>query len=202
MEIWNKVCRPPEDALKKITGGRLSGMTDISPQWRYKIMTEVFGPCGSGWKYEIVKFWSHEAGDETLAFCQVNLYYRKDGEWSEAVPGIGGSMLTAIEKRGAYHSDECYKMALTDALSVAMKTLGVAADIYSGMWDGSKYKREQVEYASESQRKELLRLVGEFGDATPEGKRLMAYLADNGLTWEKANITIASARRVLEEKRK
>ena len=28
-----------------------------------------------------------------------------------------------------YTSDECYKMALTDALSVACKALGVAADV-------------------------------------------------------------------------
>ena len=35
-----------------------------------------------------------------------------------------------MESKGAYVSDECYKMALTDALSVAMKALGVAADVY------------------------------------------------------------------------
>jgi hypothetical protein len=64
-----------------------------------------------------------------------------------------------------------------------------------------KGSQQTIVYASEAQRKEMLRLVGEFGDATPEGKRLMAYLADNGLTWEKANATIASARKVLEEKR-
>ena len=140
MQIWDKVKRPPESALKRINGGRLSGMTDISPQWRYKIMTDTFGPCGTGWKYEIVKFWAQEAGPETMAFCEIKLYYRNDGEWSDPIPGVGGSMLTAVEKKGPYNSDECYKMALTDALSVAMKTLGVAADIYMGMWDGSKYR--------------------------------------------------------------
>ena len=30
-------------------------------------------------------------------------------------------------------------MATTDALGVAMKHLGVAADVYMGLWDGSKY---------------------------------------------------------------
>ena len=33
-------------------------------------------------------------------------------------------------------------MAITHALSTAMKMLGMAADIYAGMWDGSKYKQE------------------------------------------------------------
>ena len=36
-------------------------------------------------------------------------------------------------------------MALTDALSVAMKQLGVAAKIYEGLWDGSKYRDEPDE---------------------------------------------------------
>ena len=44
--------------------------------------------------------------------------------------GTGGSSEVSMESKGAYVSDECYKMALTDALSVAMKALGVAADVY------------------------------------------------------------------------
>ena len=31
-------------------------------------------------------------------------------------------------------------MAVTDAIGTAMKMIGVAADIYFGKWDGSKYK--------------------------------------------------------------
>jgi hypothetical protein len=34
-------------------------------------------------------------------------------------------------------------MALTDALSVAFKALGVAADIYAGQWDGKTYKEDK-----------------------------------------------------------
>ena len=36
----------------------------------------------------------------------------------------------AKEKNGLYTSDECFKMALTDAISVACKALGFGADIY------------------------------------------------------------------------
>ena len=34
MEIYNSLSRPPKDALKQITGGKLSGKTDINPQWK------------------------------------------------------------------------------------------------------------------------------------------------------------------------
>jgi hypothetical protein len=141
LEIWDKVARPPKEALKAIKGGRLSGMTDIKPQWRYKAMTEQFGPCGIGWKYVITDKWSERGSDEQLlCFVNVDLFYKHEGEWSEAIPGSGGSMLITKESKGLHTSDEGYKMALTDALGVAMGKIGVAADIYMGQWDGSKYK--------------------------------------------------------------
>ena len=40
-------------------------------------------------------------------------------------------------------SDECYKMALTDAISVAAKALGVAADVYYKN-DRSKYIMDTI----------------------------------------------------------
>ena len=140
MELWEKLRRPPASALKKIGGGRLKGMTDIKPQWRYQAMTEQFGPCGIGWKYTIGNQWvGHSPDDQLMAFCNINLYIRVDGEWSDAIPGTGGSMLVAKEKTGMHANDEAYKMALTDALSVAMTRIGVASDIYMGQWTGSKY---------------------------------------------------------------
>ena len=141
MEIWNKLKQPPVSALKKIGGGRLKGMTDINPQWRYKAMTEQFGICGVGWTYEIINTWSEQGADGViLAFAKIALLIKNGDVWSEPIPGIGGSTMVAKETSGLYSSDECYKMAVTDALSVAMKMLGVASDIYEGLWDGSKYR--------------------------------------------------------------
>ena len=142
MEIWNKVKTPPANALKKIMGGRLKGMTDISPQWRFEVLTEVFGPVGTGWKYEIDKIWMEPGTDGQIAcFALVNLFYiiKERDCWSDPIPGIGGNMFISKEKNGMYTSDECYKMAVTDALSVAAKTLGIGADVYAGRMDGSKY---------------------------------------------------------------
>jgi len=115
-------------------------MTDINPQWRIQMMTERFGPIGVGWYYEALNRWTEPgAGDEVLCFVDINVYIKDGGEWSKPIYGLGGSKLVAKESGGMYSNDEGYKMALTDALSVAMKELGVAADIYKGLWDGSKY---------------------------------------------------------------
>ena len=49
-------------------------------------------------------------------------------------------MFVAKESNGPYVSDECYKMATTDAISVACKALGIGADVY---WeaDSTKYSK-------------------------------------------------------------
>ena len=140
MQIWNKLKRPPATALKTIQAGRLKGKSDINPQWRLEAMTEQFGPIGIGWKYEVVKMWNEPLGSEVACFVLVNVFIKNGENWSDAIPGVGGSMLLQQEKNGLHVSDEGYKMALTDALSVALKQIGVAADIYAGLWDGSKYK--------------------------------------------------------------
>lgn len=130
VDLYNKLREVPNEALKSIGAGRLKGMSDINPMWRIQRMTEIFGTCGFGWKYEITKQWTETYCKEVKAFCNINLYVKDNGEWSEAIPGTGGSSAVAIERNGAYVNDEAFKMALTDALSVAMKALGVGADVY------------------------------------------------------------------------
>jgi hypothetical protein len=159
MEIWNKVKQPPKTALKAIQAGRLKGKSDINPQWRYEAITELFGPCGIGWTYTIEKLWTEPGLDgQVFAFAQISFYHLVSSEeverptdivgvttlvyqprWSDPIPGIGGSMLLTKESSGIHHNDEAYKMAVTDALSVALKMIGVGADVYQGFYDGSKY---------------------------------------------------------------
>ena len=139
LKVWNLVRKVPNEALKSIQGGRLKGMSDINPMWRLKTLTETYGECGIGWKYEIVKKeMADGAKGEVAAFVDINLYTKNGNEWSAAIPGTGGSMFIANEKNGLYTSDEAYKMALTDAISVACKALGIGADVYWAK-DPTKY---------------------------------------------------------------
>ena len=138
--VWDAVKDVPKQAQKNIAAGRLKGMTDISPQWRYLVMTQTFGPIGIGWKFTIDRQWLEDGSDDQrCAMTNISLYVKHEGEWSAAINGTGGSAFIAKESRGLYTSDEAYKMSLTDALSVAMKMLGVGAVIYSAGNDYSKY---------------------------------------------------------------
>lgn len=145
MSIYEKLKTVPDEAQKKITGGRLNGMTDIKPMWRIQKLTEVFGPVGVGWKTKIKnKEIIEGANGEKIAIVDIDLFVKMDNEWSEAIEGTGGSSFVANESKGLYTSDECFKMAYTDALSVACKALGMGAEVY---WGDSKYtnnKKEEI----------------------------------------------------------
>jgi hypothetical protein len=130
LDIYNAFCSVPDNAKKPITGGRLKGKTDINPMWRIKALTEQFGPCGIGWYYEPLKQWTEQAGEEICVFVDIYLYVKVDGEWSKPIFGTGGNKLLEKESKGLYVSDECYKKATTDAISVACKQLGIGADVY------------------------------------------------------------------------
>jgi hypothetical protein len=143
MDIYNAVRVAPREALKTIGAGRLKGMSDINPMWRIKTLTQEFGPCGIGWRYEITKQWTEQgSNDQIVAFCNIDLFVKIGDEWSAAIPGTGGSDFVTKERSGLYTSNECYKMALTDAISVACKSLGVAADVYWAK-DPTKYTQPE-----------------------------------------------------------
>lgn len=140
----------PDEAMKPITGGRLKGMTDINPMWRIKRLTELFGACGVGWWYEITdkQIICDEATSQKAAFVDILLYFvdHETGKTSHGIPGTGGASFVAKESSGLYLSDECFKMALTDAISVAAKALGIGADVYFQK-DRTKYGTEAEEEA-------------------------------------------------------
>ena len=138
LNLWNRVAEVPKEAQKPIPGGRLKGMTDINPVWRLKKLTEMYGPCGIGWYYEITSKTEREvANGEILVFVDINLYVKHEGEWSKPIHGTGGNKLATNESKGIYYSDEAYKMAETDAISVACKSLGFGSDIY---WSNGRSK--------------------------------------------------------------
>lgn len=146
MYFYNMGREVPDNAKKPIKAGRLNGMTDINPMWRIKRLTEMFGACGIGWWYEVTdkRVVFDEITNQKATFVDILLYFvdPMTGHASHGIPGTGGSSFVAQEKNGPYLSDECFKMALTDAISVATKALGIGADVYFEK-DRTKYTNEE-----------------------------------------------------------
>ena len=151
LSIYERVRCVRKEAKKEIEAGRLKGKHDINPMWRIKALTEVFGPAGFGWYTEVVRTWTEasESG-EMAVFVDINLFVKKDGEWSKPIFGNGGNKLIANEKKYEngqqvyipYLDDDAYKKAYTDAISVAAKALGVGADVY--------FEKDKGKYASQA----------------------------------------------------
>jgi hypothetical protein len=167
MRLWETLGKTDPSATKKFKrAGGFSG-TAVRPMWSNKRMTEEFGSCGIGWGQTEPQFQTVEAGGEILVYCTVGLWYNEKLEGSslsksQTVYGVGGDkVLTQIfEKDGQGNKikdadgrfktypqtdDEAFKKAYTDALSNAMKFIGVAADVHMGLFDDSKYVQSMVE---------------------------------------------------------
>lgn len=204
LEIYERVRQVPTSAQRKIQAGRLKGKTDINPMWRIKALTEQFGPCGIGWKYTITdKHLENGANNEVSAFVDIDLFIKVDGAWSDAIPGTGGSAFVASERNGLYTSDECFKMALTDAISVACKALGFGADVYWAK-DATKYtSRPERQQPNEAAGKPVCKDCGKpIYPVTHGGKSYtVAEIAENARKTYKAPLCWAcmTARRKTNE---
>lgn len=180
MELYNKVRQVPKEAQKPINAGRLKGMTDINPMWRIQLLTEIFGMCGIGWYYNVTEQKTVEANNEVCAFVDIDLYVKVDGEWSKPIHGSGGAKLATQETKGIYVSDECFKMATTDAISVACKQLGFGADVY---WQAgrSKYTADvqPVQDKPKTAQHTDTKTQAEVIDEAEAKARVLKYINDN-----------------------
>lgn len=183
MYIYNRSRECPKTALREIQSGRLKGKSEINPMWRIKKLTELFGPCGIGWKYTIDKQWTEACSTgEIAAFVNISLYFKYEEKWSEAIIGTGGSSFVASEKSGMHISDECYKMALTDAISVACKALGVAADVY---WNSDVTKYSEDSNNKETQQKNSNVFSGKQLQEAIDKVRACKSRSDINAVWKK-----------------
>ena len=139
--IWDNLGRTDPAHVKSFQrGGGFRG-TAIKPMWSFRRMTEEFGPCGEGWGVNEPSFQVVPGTDgEVLVYCTVSIYYR-NGEHNtpHTVYGVGGDKVVVKNKYGLSSDDEAFKKAFTDAITNALKLIGVGADVHMGLFDDSKY---------------------------------------------------------------
>jgi hypothetical protein len=167
-KIWDQLGRTdPAHTSQFKRGGGFSG-TAIKPIWSFRRMTEMFGPCGIGWgvsepTFQVVP--GHEG--EVLVYCTAAIWYAQGEEQSRTVYGVGGDKVVAKNKYGLNGNDEAFKAAYTDALTNALKLIGVGADVHMGRFDDNKYVRAmQEEFSEPPALKNAKREVGWSKDGT------------------------------------
>lgn len=152
--LWDKLGKTDPAHTKEFTrGGGFKG-TAIKPMWSYKRMTEEFGPCGKGWGINLPDFQLVTAAEEILVYCTVSVWY---GDRDTITIGVGGDKVAGKNKFGVNTDDEAFKKAFTDAVTNALKMIGVGADVHMGMFDDNKYvnsmREEFGQQANDQQQK-------------------------------------------------
>ena len=142
--LWDILKRTDPKATKPFQrAGGFRG-TQIDPAWRLQMMTEVFGPVGFGWGWEQVE-WTIA---ERMVFICARVWFSDPMDRSVRFytgPQWGGTEMVRRNRDGTERpDDECFKMSMTDAIGKCFLQLGLAADIYLGQFDDSKYQEEST----------------------------------------------------------
>ena len=134
---WDQLKKTDPKFTKRINKG-FGEITTIDPQWQIGKMTEVFGPVGVGWGYNVKYTYT-----EQLVFAEVSVWTNFKDTYGPVC-----SVQKLWRKTGAL-DDEAPKKAMTDAMTKALSHLGVSADVFLGMFDNSKYvEKVAAEYKS------------------------------------------------------
>lgn len=140
-DLWDRLGKTDPSHTKQFKrSGGFSG-TAIKPMWSYRRMTEEYGPCGEGWGVNEPSFQVVSGPEgEVLVYCTVSIWH---GGREKTVFGVGGDKVVGKNKYGLVSDDEAFKKAFTDAVTNALKLIGVGADVHMGMFDDSKYVSER-----------------------------------------------------------
>ena len=144
-ELWRRAFMTDPRAVKPITGKQYSGNSP-KPYWIVERLTDEFGPCGIGWGFTILSERFERFGEgktaEALHVAVVRFWYVLDDKRGE-FEQVGQTRAAYTTSRDKFMVDEdAPKKSVTDALVKCASYLGFAGDIFSGMWDDSKYVQQ------------------------------------------------------------
>jgi hypothetical protein len=152
LELWHAVETTDPKAVKPITGKQYKGNSP-KPHWLVRRATEVFGPCGIGWGFEVKEsqYTPTEAG--VLHSATIRVWYDWQGKRG-VVEHVGGTPASGKRQSGqVFYDEDAAKKSVTDGLVKALSMIGFAADIFDGRWDDSKYVETAREEFSPTARK-------------------------------------------------
>ncbi|HGY2266125.1 hypothetical protein [Morganella morganii] len=164
LSIWKQVQRTDPRFTKPLEGAGFQG-TSINSNYMLMRATEIFGPIGEGWGYEVVeeKFLDGKPLTEPVMennkqvalrylrdadgslFCEQNhsikiqFWYRsKDGKCCY-FESYGATPYRYQTQYGIKVDAEVIKKSLTDAIKKALSMLGFSSDVFMGMHDNPEY---------------------------------------------------------------
>ncbi|HHR5880805.1 TPA: hypothetical protein ACS7XF_000719 [Providencia alcalifaciens] len=165
LSIWKRVQRTDARFTKPLEGMGFTG-TSINSTYMFMRATEIFGPIGEGWGYEVIeeKFIDGKPllepvldernkqvatkflrdADGSL-FCEQNhslkikFWYTIECETRGEFESYGATPYRYQTNYGIKVDGEAIKKSLTDAIKKALSMLGFSSDVFMGMHDNPEY---------------------------------------------------------------
>lgn len=150
MRIWELVEETDPSGTKQSDfEGRT--ITSISGTSMVKRATELWGPIGVGWGYEILEERFDKGGpvrdrsskevicDSIMHTVKLRLWYMDGGQRREVSPHFGHTPYVYETQYGPKTDMEAPKKSLTDAIKKSLSMLGFSADVFLGMFDDQAY---------------------------------------------------------------
>ena len=132
MSIWDQLSKTDPKYTKPFNSKFGKNLTTTDPMYQIMKMTDMFGPVGEGWTYDV----KYNYADMCI-FAELKIGWRKNinepFNWYGPVCAVN-----PLYQRDKL-DDEAPKKAMTDALTKAFSHLGVSADVFLGMFDDNKY---------------------------------------------------------------
>lgn len=144
MKLWSAVCKTDPAKTKKGKKGGYA-FTAICPQYQREMATKAFGPYGIGWGIEPgSEVWDrYQIGESLMCEYHAILFAHVGGKESK-FPIQSSILISYKTKDGYIKTDDDYaKKIATDALTKGLSYLGFNADVFTGMFDDSKYIQER-----------------------------------------------------------
>ncbi|HEI9868799.1 TPA: hypothetical protein SLO06_002451 [Proteus mirabilis] len=165
LSIWKQVQRTDPRFTKPLEGVGFTG-TSINSTYMFMRATEIFGPIGEGWGYEVLeeKFIDGKPLLEPILdernkqvatrflrdadgslFCEQNhsikirFWYIIECETRGEFESYGATPYRYQTNYGIKVDGEVIKKSLTDAIKKALSMLGFSSDVFMGMHDNPEY---------------------------------------------------------------
>lgn len=151
LRLWTRFADIDPQHTKPITGKAYKG-TSPKPQYIVQLLTEMFGPVGQGFGWNVVAEGFTPLGDEVLHWCRIRFWWaEKEAAALEAniFEAYGQTKALMKTKNGLMMDEDAPKKSLTDAITKAASQIGIASNLFMGRWDDSRY----VEAVNEEYRK-------------------------------------------------
>lgn len=153
LALWRRVESTDPNYTQPMTGS-FNG-TAVNPVYMIRKATELFGPIGINWGYDIVEenfvetqpYGVKENGDKegncVVHILRLRFWYKLNGEVGR-FEQFGQTPFIGQNSMGVFADTDVKKKSLTDALTKCLSYLGVASDVHMGRFDDTSYVNARI----------------------------------------------------------